>query len=75
MMSADRWVTNTRNLTFVIPAKAGIHLQSAGDTKGWCGTQPLSQTKGREMDSRLRGNDEIGVRKAVSSATSTGVPH
>jgi len=72
---APRRATNTRSRPFVIPAQAGIRLLSEGHTQGWWRTLPLGQTKGREMDSRLRGNDEVGGRDDVPPATTTGAPH
>jgi len=85
MMSAVRtppWATDTCSLPFVIPAQAGIHLLSEGHTQGWWRTRSLGQTKEREMDSRLRGNDEVrvredevGVRDGVPLSTTSGAPH
>ena len=77
-----RRATKARNLSFVIPAQAGIHLLSEGHTQGWWRTRSLGQTKEREMDSRMRGNDEvrvredaIGVRDGVPLSTTSGAPH
>jgi len=82
VIRAPRWATNTRNLPFVIPAKAGTHLLRDGHTQGWRKTLQSGQTKGREMDSRLRGIDEVrvgegalGVLDSVSLTMTSGAHH